>query len=402
MNKVITINLGGNAYQLEEGGFDALRAYLETAAAQLKNNPDRDEILLDIERAIADKFRALLSANKNVVEAKEVNAVIAEMGPVDADTSSDPASSSSSGRSSFSEGSSSSSSAGAAGSGKGGGGAAAAPKRLYRITDGAMIAGVCNGIGAYFNVDPTFIRIAFAFSLIMWGAGLMLYIVLAFVIPEANTPEEKAAACGDSPPTAEEFIRRAKEGYYKAMKGFPDSRTRRKWARQWKWQMRAHSFQWHYNWQQYWRARLPVHPAMGITLPILSVLQGATTVLWLSALISLLAKGNIFGMSLPASVPVWGAALFLFLLYGIVIGPMKAARRAYYWSFAGMNESAGTHSHWVHPIISLVDIIVGIIVAVILLCLAIAYFPELKDALQSVPNVARDAVHGIKSWWHGN
>ena len=42
MNKVITINLGGNAYQLEEGGFDALRAYLETAAARLKDNPDRD------------------------------------------------------------------------------------------------------------------------------------------------------------------------------------------------------------------------------------------------------------------------------------------------------------------------------------------------------------------------
>ena len=60
MNKVITINLGGTAYQLEEGGYDALRAYLETATARLQGNPDRDEILSDIEQAIAEKFRALL------------------------------------------------------------------------------------------------------------------------------------------------------------------------------------------------------------------------------------------------------------------------------------------------------------------------------------------------------
>ncbi|HXB58603.1 MAG TPA: hypothetical protein VNU95_03520, partial [Candidatus Acidoferrales bacterium] len=87
MNKVININLGGNAYQLEEGGYDALRAYLETASARLKDNPDRDEIVLDIERAIADKFRALLTNHKNVVEAKEVSAVLAEMGPIETEGS---------------------------------------------------------------------------------------------------------------------------------------------------------------------------------------------------------------------------------------------------------------------------------------------------------------------------
>jgi len=85
MNKVITINLGGNAYQLEEGGYDALRAYLETAAARLQGNPDRDEIVSDIERAIAEKFRALLGSQKTVVAEKEVTAVVAEMGPIEAD-----------------------------------------------------------------------------------------------------------------------------------------------------------------------------------------------------------------------------------------------------------------------------------------------------------------------------
>ena len=85
MNKVITINLGGNAYQLEEGAYDALRAYLETAAARLQGNPDRDEILSDIERAIAEKFLALLASHKTVVVTQEVAAVLAEMGPIEAD-----------------------------------------------------------------------------------------------------------------------------------------------------------------------------------------------------------------------------------------------------------------------------------------------------------------------------
>jgi hypothetical protein len=40
MQKVITINLNGNAYQLDETGYEALRAYLDHAEAQLANNPD--------------------------------------------------------------------------------------------------------------------------------------------------------------------------------------------------------------------------------------------------------------------------------------------------------------------------------------------------------------------------
>src|SRR5580658_7430440 len=87
MNKVITINLGGNAYQLEEGGYDTLRAYLDSATARLQGNPDRDEIMADIEQAIAEKFRALLGSHKTVVQTGEVSAVLAEMGPIEVDSS---------------------------------------------------------------------------------------------------------------------------------------------------------------------------------------------------------------------------------------------------------------------------------------------------------------------------
>src|SRR5271170_2061452 len=86
MNKVITINLDGTAYQLEEGGYDVLRAYLETAAVRLQGNPDGDEILSDIERAIAEKFRSLLNSQKTVVVTQGVSVVLAEMGPIEVDT----------------------------------------------------------------------------------------------------------------------------------------------------------------------------------------------------------------------------------------------------------------------------------------------------------------------------
>ena len=50
MQRVITINLNGSAYQLDEQGYDALRMYLDHAAAELGGNPDTSEILRDLEQ----------------------------------------------------------------------------------------------------------------------------------------------------------------------------------------------------------------------------------------------------------------------------------------------------------------------------------------------------------------
>ena len=56
-------------------------------------------------------------------------------------------------------------------------------KKLYRIREGRIIAGVCNGIGDYFNVDPTLIRVAWAL-LAATGTGILAYLICALVIPE--------------------------------------------------------------------------------------------------------------------------------------------------------------------------------------------------------------------------
>ncbi|HBM75484.1 MAG TPA: PspC domain-containing protein [Clostridiaceae bacterium] len=58
-------------------------------------------------------------------------------------------------------------------------------RQLYRSKNNRMIAGVCGGIGEYFNIDPTLIRILWAaFSVLSVGAGIIAYIIALIVIPE--------------------------------------------------------------------------------------------------------------------------------------------------------------------------------------------------------------------------
>jgi phage shock protein PspC (stress-responsive transcriptional regulator) len=57
-------------------------------------------------------------------------------------------------------------------------------KRLYRLRDGRIVSGVCVGLGAYFGVDPTLVRLAFALLCALGGLGVLLYLCAWVVIPE--------------------------------------------------------------------------------------------------------------------------------------------------------------------------------------------------------------------------
>lgn len=168
MNKVVSVNLNGRAYQIEEHGYTALKKYLDQAEARLADNPDREEIIADFEQAIAEKCDELLNDNKTVIGTSEIAAIIEQMGPVDgkeADASDEP-----------SEG---------------------PVKRLYLIKEGAIIGGVCNGLATYFNIDVTVVRlVAIVLAFITSGGLILAYIVLMFLIPTAKTPEQRAAAQG--------------------------------------------------------------------------------------------------------------------------------------------------------------------------------------------------------------
>ena len=56
-------------------------------------------------------------------------------------------------------------------------------KRLYRIEEGKMVAGVCGGVAEYFNIDPTVVRLGWALVSAFAGAGIIAYIAAAIIMP---------------------------------------------------------------------------------------------------------------------------------------------------------------------------------------------------------------------------
>jgi phage shock protein PspC (stress-responsive transcriptional regulator) len=385
MNKVIIINLNGIAYQLEESGYEALRRYLDAAARRLEGNPDKDEIIADIEQSIADKFRAVLGANKTVVVGKEVLDVIEEMGPVQ--DASDGAAAATEGP----------------GPATAPGDSAAPPKRLYRIREGAQIAGVCNGLAAYFNVDVTLIRIIFACMVLTGGAGIVLYLLMVLVVPWANTSAEKAAATG-APFTAEEFIRRAKEGYYEGMKAFGDRRAFRAWKGQFKQEMRQrrrdfqrqmhqNAEQWRQNWHQQWAGRQPPHPGWWLALPVLTLLSVLLTLLCVASIASLVLTGAVFGFFMPSGIHLWLGILILIVVFSILKWPLRVMRHAYYYHGCG----PGYPGPCLHPFTSLT----WLAVLAIVLLVANHHSPGVHETLVGMRHEARHVVDSLRDWWNG-
>ncbi len=67
-------------------------------------------------------------------------------------------------------------------------------QRLYRSSSNRMIAGVCGGLGKYFAVDATLVRLVFLLLLFLGGGGFLLYLILWLIVPDEQqagvTPQE--------------------------------------------------------------------------------------------------------------------------------------------------------------------------------------------------------------------
>ena len=59
-------------------------------------------------------------------------------------------------------------------------------KRLERSTQNKVIGGVCAGLGTYFNLDPTLVRIIFLIALLGFGVGPLIYLILWVVMPASS------------------------------------------------------------------------------------------------------------------------------------------------------------------------------------------------------------------------
>ena len=72
--------------------------------------------------------------------------------------------------------------------------------------DNKTIGGVCSGLAAFLNVDITIVRIISLLTLLLWGTGFLVYLVLWIVVPVAKTPADKCMMRGLEP-TAENMAR---------------------------------------------------------------------------------------------------------------------------------------------------------------------------------------------------
>jgi phage shock protein PspC (stress-responsive transcriptional regulator) len=60
-------------------------------------------------------------------------------------------------------------------------------KRLYK-SNHRILCGVCGGIGEYFNIDPTLVRLIWAAMVVFAGTGILIYIIFACIMPNYPAP----------------------------------------------------------------------------------------------------------------------------------------------------------------------------------------------------------------------
>ncbi len=142
MKKIISVNIGNSIFQMEDDAYMYLNSVLH---AHRENR--------NLETEAAELLSQKLSGAKQVITYPDVAEALYRLGisaPINDQTNvSKPA------------------------------------RRLYRQPANKMIAGICTGLGEYFDIDPVIARIIFIAMFFGWGSGLLIYIVLWIIVPKA-------------------------------------------------------------------------------------------------------------------------------------------------------------------------------------------------------------------------
>ncbi len=171
MKITVSINLGGYSFNIDEDAYAELKRYLKNLELHFAGEESSSEILSDIETRMAELFRTKLTSYKQVITIEDVQQVIKVLGtPEDISDTEGPTA-----RDKFSS---------------------PGYHRMYRDTDHRVIGGVCAGIAAYWNIELWVVRLIF-FVLAMMGVGILIYLILYIVLPEAKTTAEKIAMKGN-------------------------------------------------------------------------------------------------------------------------------------------------------------------------------------------------------------
>ena len=166
MKKVININFQGRVIPIEETAYEILQQYIESLRKYFANEEGRDEIINDIEGRIGELFSDRLKKGSTCITDEDVLAVMASIGrPEDfekAEEASNDGPRTSARQTQTTQTYTS--------TGRG---------RLYRNADDKIIAGVCSGMANYFGIDPVFMRILFVVLFgALWWVYIILWIIV--------------------------------------------------------------------------------------------------------------------------------------------------------------------------------------------------------------------------------
>lgn len=172
MKITVSINLGGYSFNIDEDAYAELKRYLKNLEMHFAAEESSSEILTDIEARLAELFRPRLNSYKQVITMDDVKYAISVLGTPE-DISDNE---SSTGGDKFSR---------------------PGYNRMYRDPDKRIIGGVCSGIGAYWHLEPWLVRLIFVVLAMMGGLGVLVYLVLYIVLPEARTTSQKIEMNGE-------------------------------------------------------------------------------------------------------------------------------------------------------------------------------------------------------------
>ncbi|UGU16816.1 PspC domain-containing protein [Sinomicrobium kalidii] len=182
MNKTTNINLGGLFFHIDEDAYLKLRDYLDTIKRSFTDSQGRDEIVADIEARIAELFTEKIKNERQVIGMAEVEEIITIMGQpedylVDEEIFEDEPKKETSASQPQQKTS----------------------KKLFRDPDDKYIGGVSSGLGHYFGIDAIWIRLLWILLVVGGaGSGIVIYILLWILVPEASTTSQKLAMKGEA------------------------------------------------------------------------------------------------------------------------------------------------------------------------------------------------------------
>lgn len=184
MKKVENVNIGGSPFLIDEDAYVKLNQYIDTIVKHFSQSEGSDEIIEDIEFRLAELFSEQIKPRK-IISLKDFNRIVEIMGtPADFGAENDFFDQTAAETKNHSHAEHS--------------GGKRKSKRLFRDEEDKVIGGVCSGLSQYFGLEePLIMRLIFGALFFGFGFGLIPYIVLWILVPEAKTSSDRLAMAGE-------------------------------------------------------------------------------------------------------------------------------------------------------------------------------------------------------------